>query len=261
MSAFDAAAPSFDRHRGLQEGVAEAIRAAVLAATSGAPRPRLLDIGAGTGRVGWPFVAAGDAYVGVDLSLGMLRSFLERTACRGAPSCLVQADGRQLPFPDAIFDAVMMIQVFGGMHGWRRLVTEARRVLRPAGALVVGRTLMPEHGVDARLKQRLASILREIGVEPDRNIRDDAERGLDSAARSAKSVIAASWDADRTPREFLARHRTGARFSALPEPVKEEALRQLGDWAVATFGSLDAIYCEPHAFELCVFKFDQGAEC
>src|ERR1700674_708897 len=121
MSAYDSAAASFDRHRALPEGVAEAIRAAVLAAAAGVARPRLLDLGAGTGRIGWPFVAAGDYYVGVDLSLGMLHAFLGRPACGGAPPRLVQADGRHLPFPDATFDAVMMIQVFGGMRGWRRL--------------------------------------------------------------------------------------------------------------------------------------------
>jgi ubiquinone/menaquinone biosynthesis C-methylase UbiE len=262
MSAYDAAAPSFDRHRALPDGVAESIRAAVLAVAGGAPRPRLLDVGAGAGRIGWPFVAAGDDYVGVDLSFGMLRAFLQRAACgapQGSALRLVRADGRYLPFADAAFDAVIMIQVFGGMRGWRPLVTEARRVLRPSGALVVGRTLAPEDGVDARMKQRLASILFDIGVDPGNNVRAEAEEALRSAARSSESVLVTSWRADRTPREFLARHRTGARFSALPDPVKEEALRQLGDWAAETFGSLDSVFFESRAFELSVFKFEQGA--
>ena len=47
------------------------------------------------GGIGWPFVAAGDDYVGVDLSLGMLRAFVAR--CERAPR-LVQADGHRLPF-------------------------------------------------------------------------------------------------------------------------------------------------------------------
>jgi ubiquinone/menaquinone biosynthesis C-methylase UbiE len=264
MSAFDAAAPSFDRDRALPDGVAEAIRAAVLEAAGGLPRPRLLDIGAGTGRIGWPFVAAGDDYVGVDLSFGMLRSFLERAAWEGdspdlPPPRLAQADGRRLPFPDAAFDAVMMIQVFGGMPDWRRLVTEARRVLRPSGALVIGRTLAPEDGVDARMKQRLASILSDIAIDPGGNVRGEVEEALEGGARSAKSIMVASWRADRTAGRFLVRHRTGARFSALPEPTKEEALRRLGKWAVATFGSLDRIHSEQHEFELRAFKFDQGA--
>jgi ubiquinone/menaquinone biosynthesis C-methylase UbiE len=263
MSAYDAAAPTFDRHRALPDGVAEAIRAAVLVAVGGLPRPRLLDIGAGAGRIGWPFVAAGDDYVGVDLSFGMLRSFLQRAARGGvslSPSPrLAQADGRRLPFPDAAFDAVMMIQVFGGMRGWRRLVTEARRVLRSSGALVVGRTLAPEHGVDARMKQRLASILSDIGVDSGDNVRSEVEQSLERMARSAESIVVAFWRADRTAGGFLARHRTGARFSALPEPIKEDALRRLSEWAAATFGSLDAVHSEPYAFELRVFKFDQGA--
>src|ERR1700757_131196 len=61
MSAYDAAAPTFERHRALPDGVPRAVRAAVLAAV-GVPSPRLLDLGAGTGRFGWAFVAAGGAF-------------------------------------------------------------------------------------------------------------------------------------------------------------------------------------------------------
>ena len=50
-SAYDATAPSFDRHRALPAGVVEGIRDAVLGAT-GLSRPRILDLGAGTGRIG-----------------------------------------------------------------------------------------------------------------------------------------------------------------------------------------------------------------
>ena len=69
MSAFDSVAATFERDRALPEGVPGAIRAAVLEAGDAAS-PRLLDLGAGTGRIGWPFVEAGDDYVGIDLSLG-----------------------------------------------------------------------------------------------------------------------------------------------------------------------------------------------
>src|SRR5215470_4333227 len=99
---YDAAAAAFDRHRALPDQVPAAIRAAVLAAV-GIPSPCLLDLGAGTGRIGRAFVAAGDDYVGVDLSLGMLREF----ARYAAPPPLAQADGEHLPFGDATFDAVL----------------------------------------------------------------------------------------------------------------------------------------------------------
>src|SRR5262249_12426069 len=155
-------------------------------------------------------------------------AFLHRASCRGtwtrpASPRLVRADGRCLPFADTTFDAVLMIQIFGGMNDFRLLVSEARRVLRPSGAVVLGRTLAAEDCVDARLKQRMVLILAEIGIEPGRNFHDDVELALNSAASSAETVVAASWRADRTARQFLERHRTGARFAALPEPVKEDA--------------------------------------
>ena len=249
VSAFDVAAPGFDRHRSLPHGVPEAIRSAILSVVD-MPRPRLLDLGAGTGRVGIAFVAAGDDYVGVDLSLAMLRGFLQRRAAR-----LVQADGAYLPFSEASFDIIMLIQVFGGMRGWREVLAETRRVLRAAGALVIGRTVAPADGLDARMRQHLATILDEMGVaRQGGNRREEALRFLEQTA-SGSCVQAAAWQADRTPRGFLERHRTGARFAALPAPIKDGALDRLAAWATTTFGSLDRALREPHYFELRVFRF------
>jgi ubiquinone/menaquinone biosynthesis C-methylase UbiE len=251
---FDSVAPTFDRHRALPDGVPEAIRAAVLEAVDASP-PRLLDLGAGTGRIGIPFVAAGDDYVGVDLSFGMLSEFKRRAVDSAGASRLVQADGEHLPFRDATFDAVMLIQVFGGMRGWRRLLVEARRVLRGAGVLVLGRAVAPSDGLDARMKQQLALLLDEIGAPADRtNTRQEAQGWLEQQARGAR-LVAATWTARRTPRGFIERHRTGARFSALPAPIKEEAMRRLAAWAATAFGSLDAASAEPHGFELQLFRF------
>ncbi len=257
MSAYDAAAPTFDRHRSLPHGVPETLRSAILTAVEAPSRPRLLDLGAGTGRIGWPFIRAGDDYVGVDLSLGMLREFARRSreGSRQAPR-LVQADGEHLPFQDATFDAVMLIQIFGGMRGWRRVVGETRRVLRSGGSLVLGRSVAPPDGVDVQMKQQLTSLLGEVGIEPGRaNVRDDVRIWLQSVASDHTQLTAAAWTAERTPRAFIDRHRTGARFSALPALVKDEALRRLAAWATTRFGSLDTPCSERHEFELRIFRF------
>jgi len=255
---YDALSPSFERHRPLPQEAAEAIRAAILgAAAAAAQRPRLLDLGAGTGRIGRPFAAAGDDYVGIDLSFGMLREFKRRCGeRRGRTPCLVQSDGQLLPFRDATFDAVILIQVFGGMRGWRHVLAEARRVSRPAGVLITGRTVAPADGIDAVMKQGLAQILDEMNVRRDEtNAWNDAQRWLESTARTCQHEVAAAWPAERTPRSFLERHRTGARFSLLPESVRVEALDRLGSWAAANFGSLDTMFSEQHDFELQVYTF------
>jgi ubiquinone/menaquinone biosynthesis C-methylase UbiE len=253
---YDTVALRFDCHRALASEVAMAIRTAVLGSLPKEARPRLLDLGAGTGRIGRSFAAAGDDYVGVDLSLGMLHEFAARCGeCVRVPR-LVQADGERLPFRNQTFDAVLLIQVVGAARDWRALIAEARRVLRPDGALVVGHTMMPTDGLDARMKQRLASLLEVVGERSyHMDTRGVVQPLLEAAAASTTRLIAAKWTAERTPRAFLERQPTGARFSRLPEPVRQEALRGLAAWAVQALGSLDAVFSEQHAFELQVFRF------
>lgn len=254
LSAFDAVAPTFERYRALPRGVPEAIRSALLQATRGQAPARVLDLGAGTGRIGKAFVAANDFYVGVDASLGMLQEFLLTTRTR---PCLAQAVGQRLPFRDGAFDIVMLMQVLGGAGHWRGLLSEARRVLRAGGAVVAGHTVAPAAGVDAQLKKRLAYILETMGVErrQGKQVRDQALAWLGSSAALRLSLRAATWERNPTPREFLVRHRTGARFAALPDAVQDGALQRLGAWAEKTFGSLDAASREEHSFELDVFRF------
>jgi len=110
MSTYDIVAPTYDEFRALSDAVLERIRRAVVDAMPLPSRPRLLDLGAGSGRVGRAFVAAGDDYVGVDLSLGMLRQFARRDDTNDRRPRLVQADGERLPFGDALFDGVLLVQ-------------------------------------------------------------------------------------------------------------------------------------------------------
>jgi ubiquinone/menaquinone biosynthesis C-methylase UbiE len=261
MADFDTTAPDFDRYRTLPAGVPAMIRKAVRALLGDAPGARLLDLGAGTGRIGEVFVAAGDAYTAVDPSAGMLGRFAAKMAGRGGPAPrMVQADGRALPFPAAAFDAVLAVQVVSGTAGWRRLLDEARRVLRPGGLLMLGKAVRPAEGVDARMREELARILDQLGVDARRPGagRAEARDWLGPAASRSSEVVAARWEEVRSPRDYLARHATGARFVALPQPVRDEALRRLAGWAVDTFGALDARLLEPAEFVLDVFTFEPG---
>jgi SAM-dependent methyltransferase len=247
-------AVDFDRRRALPDGVAETIRDTILGAVT-ADRPAVLDLGAGAGRIGRCFVRAGDDYIGVDLSLGMLRSF----ASRAVAARLAQADGARLPFPDAAFDAVLLIQVLSGAHGWRHLLTDAMRVLRPGGALIAGRVVAPADGIDGQMKARLAAILDGMNIYPYRDKpRDDALSWLVRAIPDRCVLTAARWTAERTPAAFLERHGGGARFSVLDPAVKQDALGQLAEWASETFGPPDTVFAEDYHFELIIHRLQQG---
>lgn len=261
-SAYDAVAATYESHRELPVGVAGTIRPSVWAAASIPEAARVLDLGAGTGRVGRAFAASGDQYVGVDVSRGMLDEFAGALRRESLPVRLVQAAGERLPFADGTFDVALLIQVVSGERGGRRLLQDAIRVLRTSGVLVVGRTVKPLDGVDARMKKRLHEILTEMGVEPDQSPkrRAGAVSWLESVSATQARVTAASWLSQRTPQAFLDRHITGHNFSRMPTAVQEQAQTALRAWGTDTFGALDAEFEERYVLELQIFGFSPDIE-
>jgi ubiquinone/menaquinone biosynthesis C-methylase UbiE len=253
-STFDLSAGSFEHHRSLPAEAPTAIRSAIWAATR-IPTPAcVLDLGAGTGRIGRAFVAAGDFYAGVDTSLAMLREF----SASSGNGFLALADGRRLPFKNSAFDVVLLMHVLSGVGDWQSVLHEARRVLRAGGCLAVGHTVSSESGVDAQLNRRLRTILEEMGVawHQPRESRRQALAWLESSARRHVHSVAATWNVNTTAREFLERRRTGARFADLPSGIQTQALEKLRNWAETTFGSFDAAHAETRTFELDIFEFE-----
>ena len=228
----------------------ESIRSEILAWFSPLRLGRVLDLGAGTGRIGRAFVEAGDLYTGIDLSFEMLRKF-------GTEAVLLQADGEYLPFPGLVFDVVLMMHLLSGLDRWQPVLAEARRVLRDGGVIAVGHTVSPPDGIDQQMKRRLSSILERQGVTPPqpKKQRGAALACLESVAQRTRSVTSESWISHRTPRSFIARHRTGRKFGTLAVAAREQALEQVALWAETQFGSLDAEFEEHYQFEIHLFGF------
>jgi ubiquinone/menaquinone biosynthesis C-methylase UbiE len=127
-------------------GTADVMRRQVIPPISRyvADRPRaeqrLLDVGCGTGRTLLQLAAAlpNMRLVGVDLSpyyLQVARDLLARVP----DVSLVADNAEQLPFVDRHFDVVTSVYLFHELPraARRRVLAEARRVLRPGGLLVI----------------------------------------------------------------------------------------------------------------------------
>jgi hypothetical protein len=133
-------------------------------------------------------------------------------------------------------------------------------VLVDGGTFVIGKSVAPLEGVDNRMKRQLSAVLQDLGVQPYHANTHRVDSWLEFDAVHQDSVIAAEWETKRTPRGFLERQPTGARFSSLSAAVQEAALQRLSEWAAETFGSLDAVFFERYAFELRMFKFQGQGE-
>jgi ubiquinone/menaquinone biosynthesis C-methylase UbiE len=139
-----AAQDYFRRHAGEWDRIRklhvadEAVEQAITAALMDAPINSLLDLGTGTGRMLellGPHIQRG---LGFDLSVDMLAFARARLDRAGLRHCSVrQGDIYDLALPNDSFDAVVIHQVLHFLDDGARAITQAARVLRPGGRLLV----------------------------------------------------------------------------------------------------------------------------
>jgi len=95
---------------------------------------QLLDVACGQGRLILYGPFPGMKFVGADVSRSSLAEAIERGYAE-----VVEANvAHPLPFPDESFDVIVLSHILEHLAHPERLVSEAHRMLRPGGLLVVG---------------------------------------------------------------------------------------------------------------------------
>jgi arsenite methyltransferase len=117
-------------------------RRATLQALALRPGERVLDVGSGPGLLALEMaqvVGVAGHVIGIDVSDAMLALGQRRCANIGGSGRLsfVKADAAALPFPDAVFDAAVSIQVYEYVADLPNALAELYRVLRPGGRALV----------------------------------------------------------------------------------------------------------------------------
>ncbi|WP_427886709.1 methyltransferase domain-containing protein [Kribbella sp. GL6] len=165
-------------------------RQAVRAALALRPGDRVLDIGVGPGLLAAEMageVGPDGRICGIDISDSMLAIARTRADVPGGPGVeLEQASVDRIPYPAESFDVVVSTQVFEYVEDVAGALREVRRVLRPAGRVVlldtdwgsvVWRsnddprmarvlTAFEDHLADPHLPRTLADVLVKTGFTP-----------------------------------------------------------------------------------------------
>ena len=122
---------------------------------------RILEIGPGTGYYTLPS-RSGSHPAGRSTSSTSSRQMLDATMRRAERRGLsnitpTRADARRLPYPDATFDAVVLVTTLGEIPDQEAAMREMARVLKPGGRLVNGELFGDPHWVSPRAAERHAS--------------------------------------------------------------------------------------------------------
>jgi SAM-dependent methyltransferase len=111
------------------------------------PAPLVLDVATGTGRLPRALLRQPSfqgRVIGLDLSRGMVREAVRRTAQFADRLTFVWQDASQLPFEKNIFDAVTCIEALEFMPDPLHVLKELVRVLRPGGVLLITNRVGPD---------------------------------------------------------------------------------------------------------------------
>jgi demethylmenaquinone methyltransferase / 2-methoxy-6-polyprenyl-1,4-benzoquinol methylase len=134
---FDSVAPRYDLMNDLMSlGIHRAWKRVFVTALDPRPRHMLLDLAAGTGDIGFAWLAAGGGPVLLsDVNASMLDVARDRALSSGVVSetSLVVADAEKLPLPDRSVDRVSIAFGLRNCTDKQAVLSEARRVLMPGG--------------------------------------------------------------------------------------------------------------------------------
>jgi ubiquinone/menaquinone biosynthesis C-methylase UbiE len=246
---FDRAADIYDQTRSHPPGITQSA-ASVLAGLLPA-HANLLEIGIGTGRIALPLHAAGFRLTGLDISRKMMERLRQKQGQQPGPN-LIEASALSLPLISGSFDAVVGVHVLHLIPGWRTVLKEVRRVLRPEGSLIIGYDWHPDDCPSSLLRQQWDKLITAYGIQshPVLSSFEEVLAALRQMGAHDEELIGAEWTKSFTIQDELARleSRTWSATWHVPEAVLANAVLRLKAWSEVTFSTLNAPYVTPRRF-------------
>lgn len=123
---------------------------------------KVLDVATGTGFTALAFAARAKEVVGLDVSEGMLAKAREAAQAEGLPNVSFQKGAAEaIPFPDASFDRVTCRVAPHHFLSIEKFCSEAYRVLRPGGRILIADTTVPDGLPEVDAWQNRVEALRD----------------------------------------------------------------------------------------------------
>ncbi len=241
---FDDQATRFEQRAGLPADHCRDIANSVVEIGQVRSGDLILEIGPGTGQIAQWFQQT-SAYLGFDLSRGMLRESQRRLCNDAGNRFLIQADAN-VSWPLASASARVIFSS-RALHllDHEHVAFEIFRVASDDGAtLILGRVERQHDSVRARMAKEMIDRLRRHGFEGRRG-KQENQKLVESCCRRGAEALelrpVARWRVSTCPRQSVDSWRclTGLGGIRVPAKIRDEILNELEAWAEKEFGGLD----------------------
>jgi SAM-dependent methyltransferase len=203
------------------------------------PNSRIIDIGAGTGRVSVALAGRGFRVVAVDPAIPMLQATRQKD-CAGTVHC-VAAEGTRLPFRRNVADAVVVARLLYLVSDWQNLLQEAREVLVQGGALFHEWANGNDDEAWVQVREKARALFQSAGIEAPFHPGARSEAEVDSCLRdlgfTRREQIEGGAGPAVTLADFLTKIESGE-FSYIwnvPKDVQDSCLPRLRRWSESMF--------------------------
>lgn len=254
---FDRAVEYYDQTRALAPEIMDAALDALVRETGIPLDARVLEIGVGTGRIALPLAERVGRVFGIDLSLAMMEVLRRKPGSERIR--IAQANAVALPLPAEIFDLAYGVHVLHLVSGWQLAVREVMRTLKPHGCFAVSFHRRVPDSPNARIRQLMREYALEYGIDarrPGAPSEDVIYEELLKWDPASRLVEVASWRESDTPRAILQEldRQIFSETWQIPREVLDRIIPRLREWAVATYGSLDAPVESPYDFRWLIVR-------
>ncbi len=200
---------------------------------------RVLDIGAGTGRVAHPLADLGYDVVALDPAVRMLDQLKIKASAPRVRA--VVGEGGKLPFREGVFDAAVVARLLYLVADWRTLLRETRIALKRGGYLLHewGNGTADEEWV--RIREKARALFQNAGVaqpfHPGARTELEVDAYLSTEGFAQTDSVPAETGTEVSLGEFLRRITSGelSYIWNVPKPVQEDCLPLLQRWCEQTF--------------------------
>jgi ubiquinone/menaquinone biosynthesis C-methylase UbiE len=230
-----------------------------MAKNAAARADRILEVGAGTGRISRPLSERGVRVCGVDIAPRMLARLREQLGPRHLPPDLALGDATRLPLASDSFRAVLVFNVLHLVSSLDEAVGELRRVLAPGGVVFRG----VEEAVGESLWDASMAKWNELMAARDfshrAGLRAKEMRGvLRAAGGSCRVETVAEHEEPQRPSETVnrIRKRIDSWTWELPDGLFADCLKEYEQWASRHYEDMEGELTQRTSYGLEVWSFE-----